>query len=133
MVDLMNLAKKVVSGFKNDLKQIENPTPEMRKMLNNLAQQQAMAMTAAPQSKLMKLPASALISHEGAPDKGRVEFYKNLIKQGKEIEPLKVILETTRKGVKYGIEDGKHRFQALTELGITKDIPVELLRFWTKK
>ncbi len=66
---------------------------------------------------------SQLISHEGAPDKLRVKFWKKRIKEGGKIKPLLVIKE----GNKYGIEDGKHRFQAFKELGIT-DIPVQIIR-----
>jgi hypothetical protein len=56
---------------------------------------------------------SQLISHEGAPDKLRVKFWKKRIKEGGKVKPLLVIKE----GNKYGIEDGKHRFQAFKELG----------------
>jgi len=63
-----------------------------------------------------------LISHEGAPDLKTVEQYKADIQAGKTIEPVKVI----REGDKYGIEDGKHRFQAFQELGI-KDIPITIV------
>lgn len=65
---------------------------------------------------------SQLISHEGAPDKLRVKFWKRIIKEGRKVKPLLVIKE----GNKYGIEDGKHRFQAFKELGI-KDIPVQIV------
>lgn len=63
-----------------------------------------------------------LVSHEGAPDKLRVKFWKKKIKDGDKIKPILVIKE----GGKYGIEDGKHRFQAFKELGIT-DIPVQIV------
>lgn len=65
---------------------------------------------------------SQLVSHEGAPDKLRVKFWKKRIKEGGKVKPLLVIKE----GNKYGIEDGKHRFQAFKELGIT-DIPVQIV------
>lgn len=70
--------------------------------------------------KTMK--ASQLVSHEGAPDKLRVKFWKNKIKNGDKVKPVLVIKE----GNKYGIEDGKHRFQAFKELGIT-NIPVQIV------
>ena len=54
-----------------------------------------------------------LISHEGAPDRVRVEFYKNKIRKGEFVAPIYTIKE----GTKHGIEDGKHRFQAYKELG----------------
>lgn len=56
-----------------------------------------------------------LIDHaEGAPDRKRVEFYKNQIQSGQPIAPLYLIKE----GGKFGVEDGKHRLQAMKELGI---------------
>jgi hypothetical protein len=70
-----------------------------------------------------KMSVKNLISHEGAPDKKAVLEWKNRIKSGKKIEPLKVIEE----GDKYGIEDGKHRLQAYLELGI-KDVPVKVVK-----
>ena len=63
-----------------------------------------------------------LISHEGAPDKLRVKYWKQKIKSGAKIKPLLVIKE----GKRYGIEDGKHRFKAYSELGI-KNIPVKIV------
>lgn len=63
----------------------------------------------------------SLISHEGAPDLATVEKYKADIQAGKSIEPLKVIDEGSGK---FGIEDGKHRFEAYKQLGY-KDIPTE--------
>lgn len=66
---------------------------------------------------------SKLVSHEGAPETKTVAQYKSDIQAGKPIEPIKVIQE----GDKYGIEDGKHRYQAYVELGI-KDIPVEIIK-----
>ena len=54
-----------------------------------------------------------LISHEGAPDAARVAQYQKMLQQGKAIDPLKVISEAG----KYGIEDGKHRLQALINMG----------------
>lgn len=67
-------------------------------------------------------PSDLLVSHEGAPDKERVKYYEDLIDKGGEIEPIKVI----REGEKYGIEDGKHRYQAYVNKGV-KDIPIELV------
>lgn len=67
-------------------------------------------------------PVELLISHEGAPDAEAVAEHKADIEAGKTIEPVKVI----REGKKYGIEDGKHRFQALKESGV-KDIPIEIV------
>jgi hypothetical protein len=56
---------------------------------------------------------SDLISNEGAPDRARVDFYKNKIRKGEFVAPLYIVKE----GIKDGIEDGKHRFQAYKELG----------------
>lgn len=72
------------------------------------------------EEKPQTMKASELISHEGAPDKERVEFYKDRISKGLPVDPLKVIKE----GNKYGIEDGKHTFEGYNQLGIT-DIPVK--------
>lgn len=52
-------------------------------------------------------------------DPGEVLSYKNLIEEGKKIDPLVV----TREKGKIFLQDGKHRLQAYKELGI-KDIPV---------
>lgn len=54
-----------------------------------------------------------LISHEGAPDRARVEYYKQKIANNEKIDPLIVVKE----GKKWGIEDGKHRYQAFIESG----------------
>jgi len=69
-----------------------------------------------------------LKSHEGV-DRGAVDSYKKAIQQGKKLEPIKIIQE----GKKWGIEDGKHRFQAYKELGydevpIVKVSPRELAK-----
>ena len=64
-----------------------------------------------------------LIAHEGAPDKARVNQYINQIWQGKPIDPLKVVKE----GTKYGVEDGKHRLEAMKALNI-RDIPINMAR-----
>lgn len=64
--------------------------------------------------------ANRLVSFEGAPDKGRVNAYKVLLKRGTPIAP--VLLKKTKSGL-WGIEDGKHRFEAMTKLG-HKMIPV---------
>lgn len=61
-------------------------------------------------------PVSKLTSFEGAPDRARVAEYKQQIQQGKPIDPIIVMRDS--KG-KLGIEDGKHRYQAARELGIT--------------
>lgn len=70
--------------------------------------------------KLLKgvneVPISKLTSYEGAPDRQRVDYYKQQIQDGKSIEPLKVVPDS--KG-NLGVEDGKHRLQALKELGFT--------------
>jgi hypothetical protein len=62
-----------------------------------------------------------LVLHEDAPDKALVESVKKQIQAGKEIEPVLVI----REGEKYGIEDGKHRYQAYKELGY-EEVPIKL-------
>jgi len=72
--------------------------------------------------KPIESPIDLLVSHEGAPDKKQVEIVKKQIKEGKAIVPIKVI----REGEKYGIEDGKHRYQAYKELGYNR-VPIELV------
>jgi hypothetical protein len=64
----------------------------------------------------------SLISHEGAPDLKSVETYKKEIRAGNPVEPIKIIKE----GDKWGIEDGKHRYQAYKELGYTTVPTVEV-------
>ena len=58
-------------------------------------------------------PVKKLVSHEGAPDRARVEFYKKQIQETGKTKPLITIKE----GRKLGVEDGKHRLQAYKELG----------------
>jgi uncharacterized ParB-like nuclease family protein len=67
------------------------------------------------------MPLDKLTSYEGAPDKKRVLKYMESIKAGKKIKPIKIMKD---KSGKYGIEDGKHRYEAYRRLG-KKDIPVE--------
>ena len=84
-------------------------------------------MTSAPNviSRMAERPLSSLISHEGAPDESRVQFYMNLLREGKKIDPLKII----REGInKFGIEDGKHRFEALKRLGLTNALTEQIRR-----
>lgn len=69
-----------------------------------------------------KMDSKRLISHEGAPDRAQVDLYKQKIRMGEDIEPILVIKE----GTKFGIEDGKHRYQAMLEMGWTK-IPVRVI------
>ena len=75
-----------------------------------------------PSEKQLTASQELLVSHESAPEAKTIAQYKADIQAGKPVEPLKVI----REGEKYGIEDGKHRFQAYKELGI-KDIPIEIV------
>ncbi len=56
-----------------------------------------------------------LTAYEGAPDRGRVEEYKARIENGGQIEPL--ILMRDENG-NLSVEDGKHRLQAMNELGV---------------
>lgn len=62
------------------------------------------------------VPMEALKSYEGAPDKNQVEQYKSDIAAGKPIEPLLVSRDSSGQ---LGIEDGKHRFEAMKQSGIT--------------
>lgn len=65
-----------------------------------------------------------LVSHEGAPDMNQVNSYRSQLHRGEKLEPLKVIKQADGK---YGIEDGKHRFEAYRWEGV-KDIPVEITK-----
>lgn len=69
-----------------------------------------------------------LVSHEGAPDLDRVGMYRSQINRGDRVEPLKVIREADGR---YGIEDGKHRYEAYRQEGINK-IPVQIIKGRTK-
>jgi hypothetical protein len=65
--------------------------------------------------------ASKLKNVEGVkPDPGLVLAYKTAIQDGKPIEPIKVVKDS--KG-QLQVEDGKHRLEAMKQLGI-KEIPV---------
>lgn len=77
---------------------------------------------ASPDNTVTNMPVSKLTSYEGAPDRARVDYYKERILAGKDTKPLKVLPDSTGA---LGIEDGKHRFQAYKELGIDT-VPVEL-------
>lgn len=63
--------------------------------------------------------ASELTSYEGAPDRARVDEYKQRIASGEQLEPVVVMRDSQGN---LGIEDGKHRFQAYQEMGI-EEIP----------
>lgn len=67
-------------------------------------------------------PIGKLTSYEGAPDKARVNFYKQQVLSGKPIKPIVAIRDSAGN---LGIEDGKHRYQAYKELGI-KRIPTKV-------
>lgn len=71
---------------------------------------------AADGSQVVDLPTNKLVSYEGAPDKARVDEYKQRILNGGSIEPLYVLKGDD--GI-LSVEDGKHRLQAYNELGIT--------------
>lgn len=71
---------------------------------------------AADGSQVVDIPTNKLVSYEGAPDKARVDEYKQRILNGGSIEPLYVLKGDD--GV-LSVEDGKHRLQAYNELGIT--------------
>ncbi len=58
-----------------------------------------------------------VVSYEGAPDKARVKKYREDIRSSASIEPI--VIRKDSKGV-LGIEDGKHRYQAYKEEGITQ-------------
>jgi hypothetical protein len=72
-------------------------------------------------SKPGTLPIKDLTSYEGAPDLAQVEKYKQMIKAGEPIDPIKVLKDSTGK---IGVEDGKHRLEAFKQLGID-DVPVQ--------
>ena len=141
IIDYLNKAKgQAVSLAKNLINNLNQQSSDldtlnqsiMQKGMNGLSPKEKQlfqtwymnpvaGMTSAPTSQL-KAPANLLISHEGAPDLQRVNYYANKIFKGEPLKPLKII----REGAKYGIEEGKHRFAAYQSMGI-KDIPVELI------
>ena len=53
-----------------------------------------------------------------------LEFAKKQLQMGKELKPITVI----KRGKKFFIEDGEHRFQALQELGIKGNIKVNIIK-----
>lgn len=67
-------------------------------------------------------PVNDLVSYEGAPDKAKVNRYKTQIQNGQPVNPIIVMQDSTGR---FGIEDGKHRFQAYKELGINQ-VPVKV-------
>jgi hypothetical protein len=74
-------------------------------------------------SKVQNIGLKKLTSYEGAPDARRVAYYKQQIKQGKPIEPLIAMRDSEGN---LGIEDGKHRYQAYKELGIS-NVPTRIV------
>lgn len=69
-----------------------------------------------------------LTNYEGAPDRARVEQVKADIAAGKPVEPIRVARDS---GGNYGVEDGKHRLQAVIESGgktipATGDLPPDV-------
>lgn len=86
------------------------------------APQASNAAVASPdiaQNEVVPRNTNDLVSFEGAPDKAQVESYKRMIQAGQPIDPILVIKD--RAG-KYGIEDGKHRYEAYKQLGI-EEVP----------
>lgn len=75
---------------------------------------------AADGSQTVNTPTSNLITYEGAPDRMRINEYKAKLQNGEQVEPLYVMPDETGK---LAVEDGKHRLQAMNELGI-KEAPV---------
>lgn len=75
-----------------------------------------------PVTSQLTAPSNLLVSHEFDQDPNTIASYVAKIKAGKKIEPILVI----REGEKYGIEDGKHRYEAYKQLGI-KDIPIKIV------
>lgn len=79
--------------------------------------------TASQNAKVTALPAKSLTSYEGAPDRARVDYYKNKIANGEPIDPIIAMKDSTGA---LGVEDGKHRLQAYIESGID-DVPVKVV------
>lgn len=88
-------------------------------------QQRTKALLAATEGKpVQNLPTKRLTSYEGAPDRGRIDYYKKQIQSGKDVGPLIVMKD---KSGRLGIEDGKHRYAAYKELGINQ-VPVRVAK-----
>lgn len=110
--------EELVSETKNHIEQSRGAVIPQEPM--NAVADRYKATYTPPETKTTLRSSNDLISHEGAPDLAQVEKYKADIQAGKKIEPLKIIQE----GDKFGIEDGKHRFEAYKQLGHDQ-IPVE--------
>lgn len=78
--------------------------------------------TATQTAPVQNIPIKNLTSYEGAPDRAKVDQYKQQIAAGQPTEPLVALRDS--KG-NLGIEDGKHRLQAYQELGHTH-VPVKV-------
>lgn len=121
-----NIIKKELPEISDDL--LEKVAPAIAKtqdkgVISNLlqdgkSQAQRLQEVATPK---VDVPVERLTSYEGAPDRARVELYKRRIQNGEDVAPLKVLPDS--KG-NMGVEDGKHRLQAMKELGI-ETAPVE--------
>lgn len=84
---------------------------------------EALATAAKPE----QVPIEKLTSYESAPDQAKVDAIKSDIAAGKPVEPLLVKKDSLGN---FGVEDGKHRLEALKQSGATTapvvgDIPPE--------
>lgn len=86
------------------------------------AHREATLKAATDTQQPIRAKTSVLNSYEGAPDRLQVEKYKQAIRQGRPVDPIITMKDQTGR---YGIEDGKHRFQAYKELGFN-EVPVKV-------
>lgn len=86
------------------------------------AQREATLKAATDTQQPIRAKTSVLNSYEGAPDRTQVDFYKQQIQQNKPVDPIITMKDQTGR---YGIEDGKHRFQAYKELGFN-EVPIKV-------
>lgn len=100
----------------SSIKAVDQKITELQKTTDS-AQKDVDAATKVTQTNV---PLHDLISYEGAPDTARVAQYKSDIEAGKPIEPIIVKRDSSGN---LGIEDGKHRYEAAKQAGLTK-IPV---------
>ncbi|HJP81454.1 MAG TPA: hypothetical protein VJ841_03620 [Candidatus Saccharimonadales bacterium] len=72
-------------------------------------------VSAADGSAPVTLPTNKLVAYETAPDRTRIDEYKARLQGGGSVEPLYVMKDSNGN---LSVEDGKHRLQAMNELGI---------------
>ncbi len=78
--------------------------------------------TASETAPVVNVPIKDLTSFEGAPDKNRVDLYKQQIQSGQQLDPLIAMKDSSNS---LGVEDGKHRLEAYRQLGYNS-VPAQI-------